>query len=131
LIKKIDLYLHHKNIFIIIMSFNLKMEGIIYHNIFTERNIMEWNEYKNNIINNFNNINFTEKIQDYVPPCGRSLHISRPRMRSLIYNSIVLNNKIFEEVGYNSYQAKIRQSDIFNFIEECITILVKKQQSKL
>lgn len=113
------------------MSFNLKMEGIIYHNIFTERNIMEWNEYKNNIINNFNNINFTEKIQDYVPPCGRSLHISRPRMRSLIYNSIVLNNKIFEEVGYNSYQAKIRQSDIFNFIEECITILVKKQQSKL
>jgi hypothetical protein len=52
-------------------------------------------------------------------------------MRSLIYNSIVLNNKIFKEVGYNSYQAKIRQSDIFNFIEECITILVEKQQSKL
>ena len=32
------------------MSFNLKIEGIISHNIFTERNIMDWNEYKNNII---------------------------------------------------------------------------------
>ena len=38
------------------MSFNLKIEGIISHNIFTKRNIMNWNEYKNNIINNFNNI---------------------------------------------------------------------------
>lgn len=43
------------------MSFKLKMEGIIQHNIFTERNIINWNEYKNNIIKNFNNINFTKK----------------------------------------------------------------------
>jgi len=28
------------------MSINLKVEGIIKHNIFTERNIMDWNDYK-------------------------------------------------------------------------------------
>ena len=40
------------------MSFNLKMEGIIQHNIFTERNIMDWDEYKNNITKlNYNNGN--------------------------------------------------------------------------
>ena len=33
------------------MSFNLKIEGIIQHNIFTERNIIDWDEYKNNIYN--------------------------------------------------------------------------------
>ena len=114
------------------MSFNLKMEGIIQHNIFTERNIMDWDEYKNNITNNFNNINFTEKIENYVPPCGRSLHVSRPKMRSLIYNSMVLNNKIFEEIGYDSYKPKeqfnIKHKNIWNFIKECIRILVKKQQ---
>ena len=115
-------------------SFNIKIEGIIQHNIFTERNIMDWNEYKNNIINNFNNINFTEKIENYVPPPGRSLYITRPRMRIILYDSIVLNTKIFMEVGYSSYQPKeqfnITHSNIYDFIEECIKILVKKQQLK-
>jgi hypothetical protein len=95
---------------------------------------MDWNEYKNNIINNFNKINFTEKIENYISPCGRSLHSSRPKMRSLMYNSIVLNNKIFEEVGYDSYKPKeqfnITHKNIYDFIEECIKILVKKQQQE-
>lgn len=115
-------------------SFNLKIEGIIQHNIFTERNIMDWNEYKNNIINNFNNINFTEKIENYVPPPGRSLYTTRLRMRIILYDSIVLNTKIFMEVGYSSYQPKeqydIKHRNIYDFIEECIKILVKKQQLK-
>jgi hypothetical protein len=55
-------------------------------------------------------------------------------MRNILYNSIVLNNKMFIEVGYNSYSAKeqynIKQRDIHDFIEECIKILVKKQQLK-
>jgi len=33
------------------MSFNLKVEGIIVSVIFTERNIIDWNEYKINILN--------------------------------------------------------------------------------
>lgn len=115
-------------------SFNLKIEGIIQHNIFTERNIMDWNEYKNNIINNFYNINFTEKIEDYIPPPGRLLYTTRPRMRKILYDIIVLNKNIFKEVGYDLYQLReqynITKSDIFDFIEECIKILVKKQQLK-
>jgi len=32
------------------MSFNLKVEGIVGSVIFTERNIIDWNEYKINIL---------------------------------------------------------------------------------
>lgn len=116
------------------MSFNLKVEGIIQHNIFTERNIMDWDEYKNNLINNFNNINFTENIENYAPPFGRSLYLSRPKMRVLLHSSIVFNKKIFKEVGYEEYQPReqfnITFYDICDFIEECVKILVKKQQLK-
>ena len=115
------------------MSFNLKIEGIIEHNIFTERNIIDWDEYKNNILNNFNNINFTERIENYIP-CGKSLYTTRTRMRKILYDSIVLNTKIFMEVGYDSYQPKeqydIKHKNIYNFIDECVKILVKKQQLK-
>ena len=116
------------------MSFNLKVEGIIQHNIFTEINIMDWDEYKNNLINNFNNINFTENIENYAPPFGRSLYLSRPKMRELLHSSIVFNKKIFKEVGYEEYQPReqfnITFYDICDFIEECVKILVKKQQLK-
>ena len=115
------------------MSFNLKVEGIIVSVIFTERNIIDWNEYKINILNNLNNINFNEKIENYISS-GKLLHVTRPRMRIILYNSIVLNKNIFKEVGYGSYSIKeqydIKQRDVYNFIEECIKILVKKQKLK-
>jgi hypothetical protein len=79
-------------------------------------------------LNNLNNINFNEKIENYVSS-GKLLYVTRPRMRKILYNSIVLNNNIFIEVGYNSYSVK-EQYDIYAFIEECIKILVKKQQLK-
>ena len=116
------------------MSFNLKVEGIVGSVIFRERNITDWNEYKINILNNLNNINFNENIDDYIS-AGRSLQLTtRPRMRRILYNSIVLNNNIFIEVGYDSYSIKehydIKEQDVYNFIEECIKILVRKQQLK-
>jgi len=115
------------------MSFNLKVEGIIVSVIFTERNIIDWNEYKINILNNLNNINFNEKIENYISS-GTSLHVTKIRMRKILYNSIVLNNNIFIEVGYGSYSIKeqydTKQRDVYNFIEECIKILVKKQKLK-
>lgn len=86
-------------------------------------------------MNNLNNINFNEKIENYVLS-GKLLYVTRPRprMRKILYNSIVLNNNIFIEVGYNSYSVKepydIKQRDVYNFIEECIKILVKKQKLK-
>ena len=121
------------------MSFNLKVEGIIGSVIFTERNIIDWNEYKTNILNNLNNINFNEKIENYISSgktkaeC-KSLYVTKKRMRKILYDSIVLNNNIFIEVGYNSYSVKeqydIKQKDVYNFIEDCIKILVRKQQLK-
>ena len=95
---------------------------------------MDWDEYKINIINNFNNINFTEKIENYVPPPGRTLHFSRPKMRELLHSSIVFNKKIFKEVGYEDYKPREQYNftfyDICDFIEKCVKILVKKQQLK-
>ena len=87
------------------MSFNLKVEGIIVSVIFTERNIIDWNEYKINILNNLNNINFNEKIENYISS-GKSLHVRKIRMRKILYNSIVLNNndqKYFVAVVETSY----------------------------
>ena len=84
-------------------------------------------------MNNLNNINFNEKIENYISS-GKSLHVTKIRMRKILYNSIVLNNNIFIEVGYGSYSIKeqydIKQRDVYNFIEECIKILVKKQKLK-
>ena len=109
------------------------IEGIIHHSIFTERNETNWNNYITNIAKNLNSLDFSDKIENYIP-CGRSLYLTRPRMRVVLYNSIILNNNIFSEVGYNSYQPKeqyeIKHKDIYGFIEECINILVKKQQGK-
>jgi hypothetical protein len=65
------------------MSFNLKVEGIIEHVIFIERNIIDWNDYKINILNNLNNINFNKKIENYISS-GKSLHVTRPRMRKIL-----------------------------------------------
>ena len=115
-------------------SFNLKIEGIIYHNIFIARDNTDWDNYKINILNNFeNNINFSNQIENYVES-GKKLYVTMPRMRKLLYNCIILNKNIFKEVGYDFYQPReqfnITDSNIFDFIEECIKILVKKQQLK-
>jgi hypothetical protein len=113
------------------MSINLKIEGIISDAIFTTRHHIEWNDYKTNIINNFNNIDLNNNIENYTP-CVGSLYVTRPRMRVILYNNIVLNNNIFLEIGYDNYEPKeqynIKRKDIYNFIEECVEILVKKQK---
>ncbi len=115
-------------------SFNLKIEGIIHHNIFIARDNTDWDNYKINILNNFeNNINFSNQIENYVES-GKKLYVTMPRMRKLLYNCIVLNKNIFIEIGYDVYQSKeqydVKHKDICDFIEECIKILVKKQQLK-
>jgi len=113
---------------------NLKMEGLIESAIFKEHKIKEWNEYKINIMKNISNINFNEKIENYYIPPGKSLHVTRSRMRIIMYGVIKLNSNIFEEIGYCSYKAKvdnIKDIDIYNFIEECVKILVKKQYLKI
>ena len=115
------------------MLINLKIENIIQNNIFTETNIIEWDEYKNSILYNISNIDFNKNIENYISK-KKFLYVSRPRMRKILYDSIVLNNNIFIEVGYNSYLPKkkynITHIDIYDFIEDVILILVEKQQNK-
>ena len=108
------------------------IEGIILHEIFKEGNICEWKEYKENIISNFNNINYMESIPNYIP-CQRKLYLTRPKIRMILYSILQKNKNIFNEVGYEKYESKkekIRFKDISIFVEECVKILVKKQQGK-
>ena len=72
---------------------NFKIEGIIYNSIFTERNETNRNNYVTNIAKNLDGLDFNNKIENYIP-CGRSLYVTRPRMRVLLYNSIILNDNI-------------------------------------
>ena len=112
---------------------NLEIEEKIFGAIFTEKNIVVWDNYKINIINNLNIINFNKTIENYIP-CNHRLYVTRPRMREILYHYIVSNKNIFLEVGYNKYRPKeqynIEHQDIYNFIEKCIKILVRKQQDK-
>ena len=112
---------------------SMKIDGIIFNCIYNAKNIsLDWYEYKNNIIQNLNNINFIDSIEDYIP-CKRILYITRPKMRVLLYRLITNNNKLFKEVGYDKYVFKdeeINFSIVYTFIEGCIKILTKKQQCK-
>jgi len=58
------------------MSFNQQIEGIITHLVMTQKNIDIWEEYKTNIILNFNLINFTKIIENY-KPCGMFILVKK------------------------------------------------------
>ena len=114
------------------MEYSL-IEGIISSNIFSEWNLTDWNEYKENVLRNFNSIDFTESIGNYVP-CQRKLYITRPKMRELLRRFLYLNTNIFRETGYESYESKTGCEITFHnmcyFVEDCVKILAKKQQGK-
>jgi len=73
-----------------------------------------------------------EKINDYIKPEGRKLYLSKPKLRTILHNIVVINSKIFIEKGYDNYEPRnnynITFIDICNFIEECVIILVNKQK---
>ncbi len=114
------------------MSIKDEIENIIYKAIYITKDNILWENYKINIISNLNQINFNYEIENY-QPCYRRLYITRPRMREILYHYICLNKNLFFEVNYGSYRPKeesnIMYGEIYDFIEECIKILVKKQQS--
>jgi hypothetical protein len=107
---------------------NSKIEEILFHEIFTENDVIAWDTYKTNIISNLRHIDFY-KIENYIP-CERRLYVTRPKMREILYHAIVSNKNIFVEVGYNNYRSNITYEEIYEFIEECVKIIVKKQQGK-
>lgn len=112
---------------------NSEIEEILFHEIFTENDVIAWDTYKTNIISNLRHIEFYNKIENYIP-CERRLYVTRPKMREILYHAIVSNKNIFIEVGYNNYRPKepygITYEEIYEFIEECVKIIIKKQQGK-
>jgi hypothetical protein len=116
------------------MNYYSKIEDAIFNNIFSERDVVDWKQYKDNVILNFNNINFTESIENYIP-CQRKLYITRPKMREILHCRLTqLNDNIFQEVNYDTYAPRqeydICFKDICDFIEECVKILSRNQQGK-
>ena len=108
------------------------IEGIILHQIFAEDDISDWNKYKENIIRNFRDINYMESIANYVP-CQRKLYITRPKLRMILHLRLKRNKNIFQEIGYEIYEPikeRITFDDFNKFVEDCVKILVAKQQGK-
>ncbi len=115
------------------MAINLTIEGIIQDCIFRARNEDNWNDYKMSVIKNIHGINLEEKIENY-KPYGRYLYVSRPRMIDILYQNIILNNNIFEELFkggiYPKKEKNITGNDVWGLVELCMIILVEKQQLK-
>jgi len=79
-------------------------------------NIIDWNEYKNKILTNLLN-----NIFDIYN--GNKLY-KKGKLREILHESIVLNNKIFKEVGYNNYEP--RDNYNLSFYDICVNIITKK-----
>ena len=108
------------------------IEGIILQQIFAEDDVSYWNKYKENITRNLRGINYTESIANYIP-CQRKLYITRPKLRLILHLRLQQNNNIFQEIGYETYEPikeKITIYDLHKFVEDCVKILVAKQQGK-
>jgi hypothetical protein len=116
------------------MSIIQRIKEVIAHLIFTERNIDDWEEYEENIIRNFTACNFQNVIENY-KPCGfRNLYISRFDMSGILYENIVLNDRLFVQFFKNGYypikEKDFTGKDIWKLVEQCVQILVQKQITK-
>jgi len=80
-------------------------------------------------ITNISNIQL-DSIPDFTP-CGRKLHLTRPKMREAMRNNLKPRLRhFFKEIGYENYEA-INGCIIDKFedtIEEAVKILANKQQ---
>ena len=80
-------------------------------------------------ITNISNIQL-DTIPDFIP-CGKKLHLTRPKMREEIRNNLKLRlTNFFKQISYESFD-NINGCSIDKFedtIEEAVKILVKKQQ---
>jgi hypothetical protein len=115
------------------MAVNLIIEGIIQDCIFRARNEDNWNDYKMSVMINIYSIDLEKKIENY-KPCGRYLYVPRPRMIDILYQNIILNNNIFEELFKGGIYPKKKQNitgtDVWGLVELCMMMLVNKQQLK-
>jgi hypothetical protein len=116
------------------MSIVKRIEEMIAHLIFTERNIDNWEEYEMNIIRNFNSINFQNIIENYKPLPFRKLYISRFDMAEILYKNIILNDNLFIELykdgRYPRKECDFNGNDIWGLVAKSVHILVEKQITK-
>lgn len=113
------------------MSINQQIKDIISHLILSQKNIDVWEEYEENIVRNFEFIDFRKVILDYKPCFFRDLYVKNYELADILYKNIVLNNNLFTELfGNCRYPRKERDfnnNDVWNFVEKCAKILVNKQ----
>lgn len=112
------------------MSIETELQKIIIRCIMSEKNCTDWKEYTDKIYDNLCRIE-PKTIYGYLP-CQRKLHLTLPKMRTIMHNFITINNNIFIETNYDQYEAKEGHSVTFNdrchFIEKCVVILKNKQR---
>ncbi len=115
------------------MSVKLDIKKIIQNSIYSANNTNTWNEYRMNILKNLDAIDLENKIENYTP-CERYLYVSKPQLIDIIYKNIILNDKLFIELFRNGYYPRqeynFTGNDIWNLVDECMKIMVKKQQYK-
>jgi hypothetical protein len=116
------------------MTINQQIEEIVSHIINSQKNIDDWEEYEENIIRNFELVNFQKIIENYKPCEFQTIYISNYNMSGILYKNIVLNDNLFIELFKNSRYPKkecnFTGNDVWNLIEKCVNILVKKQTYK-
>ena len=93
----------------------MQIEGKITHCIYLHIHCKDFTIYKANILHSLDEIR-----HQYL-----DIKITRPRLRTLLYNSIVLNRNIFKEVNYGTYEFNDGTSnkELFEFIKKCINLL--------
>lgn len=111
-----------------------KVREIIAENICKEHGVKDWNEYKNNILNNLNKIDFNTEIENYIV-YGKKLYVTKKQLKDLLYKMLPSNRNIFEcTTTYGVYgfreEIEVKQRNLGEFLDDCVKILVKKQLSK-
>jgi hypothetical protein len=108
-----------------------RIKEIVAHLIMTQQNIDNWQEYRSNIILNFNLIDFRKVIENYKPCAFSKLYISKDRMAKILYENIQQNDNLFVELfkggRYPRQECDFTGNDTWALIEECVHILVQKQ----
>jgi hypothetical protein len=116
------------------MSINQKLEKVISHIIYSQKNIDIWEEYEENLIRNFELVNFKKIIKNYKPCTFRNLYISVYDLSGILQKNIILNDNLFVEKYENSVfrcpkkECDFTENDFWELITKCSQILVKKQQ---
>jgi len=113
------------------MSINQQINEIIVHLILSQKNIDIWEEYEENIIRNFEFIDFRKSILDYKPCVFRDLYVKNYELAGILHKNIRFNDNLFRELfggeRYPRREQNFNNNDVWNFIERCVHILVKKQ----